>query len=417
MRRSLVALSLVLSLVAPSFAAAAYTQPSEIFFAALKNEEGKPRNFAADVYFTMKENGEKMTVAGSFKGMGEGTTLENTKLSLQANFTVTMAADESDEGGPTGNSTYGTVSGGGEAMISAGKLYVRLSPMRALEGSDPTIARELITFNEQYANKWYASDAQTLQGANATSWNSSNDLWTSIAALTGNTSMSPAMVSEIATRVVNAVFTMETAQFKTGYAYTLSLKPRFMSEGLLAVYQVLAQVPELSVSTFDPQDPSILAMEKQFNDSVKLTVRVKVDTNNQDVFRFSRLYATIAIPEVNMSASMEATTEQRTEAVNVDVPENTEDLSNLLMPQTDEYPVFDEPTISLPTTTEPSVPSARLRTTRRPVSHSDNLPVTGNCPSDTVARIGDNRRGDCPITRYTQRSIRNRAQQLQSVSQ
>lgn len=375
MKRPVLLVSLALSFLVPALALAAFTRPSDVLFTL--QSDGKPREFDTTFYAKTEGTEDNVRIFGKVSGMTEGKTLDELKLQMHADISV--AADE------------GKGSAGVDLMVRGQTAYVRIGEV-SLHLTDITQADAeewLAAFNREFKGKWFivpltASELESYGGMSSgiiDEFTADSDVLT------------PADIRELATRVIDAAVQMEATRFREGNAYLLTLKPHFLLDAVKAARSFLGEKDPglLQNGALDMDMQELEEIESQILRT--LIVRLKVDTNNDDDFRFAKYFASVTVPEANVFFSVEGTMQHRSLPVYLDLPKNAEKLEDHLMDL--DFPTFTTP-VESPIFDD--IPSWEP-----PVDTSSDP-----CRSRTIEGVSANRTGACPVVRESRRSLKER---------
>ncbi|MDD4628152.1 MAG: hypothetical protein PHE68_02040 [Candidatus Peribacteraceae bacterium] len=394
MKRPVLLVSLALSFLVPALALATFARPSDVLFTL--NSDGKPREFDSTFYMKVDDSSENMQIFGTdapsdtirifgtVSGMAEGKSLKDAKLQMHAD--VTAAADE------------GKGSASVDLMVRGETAYVRIGDvsLKLADVAEADIKEWLATFNKEFKGKWFTiplttSELESLGGM------SSSDLLNEFGADSGT--FTQADVKELFARVLDAMFTIEGTRYKEGSAYLLTLKSHFLQEAVNTARSFLKEKDPslLQDGTLDVDMQELEAIETQILKA--LTIRLKVDINNEGAFRFAKYFASVTVPEANVFFSMEGKMQHRPLPVYLDIPENAEKLEDHLMN-------LGLPSIGTPIDASPfdATPSWEPTFTQPSRTGGQSDP----CLSQTPEGVFANRTGACPLVRESRRHLKER---------
>ena len=308
MKRSTLSVVLVLSLLMPLLASAAFERPSDLLTAMTSG--GKPREFSGTFYAKI-DDFEPLIVSGSFDGAAEGTETANLKAKFHGTVAVASGADHL-----LAEATF---------LIYEQKLYVRIENL-AWDMEDNEDAATQLESLKQLVGTWLSEDLSTL----ATESQSYDDVLGEYAQILQDAEVNVTAddLRAFANELIDAALSMEHRQFVGGHAYTLSLR----SDAIAAVYDVLQKWLPIADHTWESTDEvdreSLEWMQEQMNDA--LTVRAKIDTNASGDFRYGKYYVAFDLPESGMYSALEMKVQHRPSTVYLDVPKTSENLSDKL---------------------------------------------------------------------------------------
>ncbi|ALM10139.1 MAG TPA: hypothetical protein DEB30_04140 [Candidatus Peribacter riflensis] len=373
MRKSFLLTACAVVFAVPLIALAAFSRPSDVLF-GLENAGG-PRSFEIKLYSTVGEEEDLVQFFVTGNGMTEGTTPQDLKISLHLNVSAVT--------------TEGTISGVGDVIGYHEKVFFRLSNVKV---SGPIITAgdlaDIETMSREMRGRWFVAEAP--QTTDSPSWDEmAREL---------DLPFSAAQMREGIARVIDAVFAMEHSRFLAGTTYTLTLKPNFIVEGIRAAEGWLTEVNQDSAANMpETGDADLQEFEDLFRQN--LTVRLKVDMSGDGAFRFARSYVTLSLPDEAVALSLEASMQQRPAPVYVQIPANATPVEELLGFSLIPEGLFDGGS-DMPETIDDG-------------AWPDLWPENEWNPCDMITDevdLRDARLGDCPVTRESRRSLRERLQ-------
>ena len=391
MKRLLTFSGAAIFLASPLFALAAFSRPSEMLFArSIGNPEGKPVEFTTTLYGEFNDGNENFQLFSTISGMVEGKTLKTDrkdtyKANVFIDFSMITSADTAK------------IAGNMEMRMYGDKIYMRIADLsvQSQDKSDAEIAEELRIFDEKIKGKWFVFDAAMYEemATNNTSVRWSDNIWQDIAEA-NDFGITADQLREVTMQVLDAMFRMDAVQFQGGFSYVLSLKPHFLREGWQAfIAWSKTNKPELMTSLpMDPDDPQIMSIDEEL--SKTLTMKVKMDTNEEGDFRFGKYFLSASVPDSNFSFSFEGKFQHRALPVYVSIPGDAQAFEALLE---------DMGFPSLVPTQEPPTPE---ETTVPPTQPSDR----GCLQEQSAEKVDLIRKGMCPSSRKSRRLIRGESE-------
>ncbi|MDD5623645.1 MAG: hypothetical protein PHI23_02970 [Candidatus Peribacteraceae bacterium] len=299
-----------LAVLTPLCTFAAFERPSDLFLSL--QSEGKPQEFDMKFFAKVDLGDEEgmVTIGGSVNGMSEGKKADEVKMFLHS----TINAEVGNEG---------SIRGDVDMQIFQGMLYLRLNDLQ-VTSTDAALKEFLSPIVETWKGKWLSTDmmAELQKQTSGDSLQSLIDL--------NELDMSPEELAQSFTTIFDAIFQMEHTRFREGHAYLLTLKPDFWAEALSAYVDVIAEIePELADSLLEEDIlPTLATGSEYYLDG--LNVRIKVDTNNEDQFRFAKYYASLDLPEDGIYFAVEGKTQHRPKPVYLEIPKQPVDLEEAI---------------------------------------------------------------------------------------
>lgn len=384
MRKSFFAAACVVALAVPLIALAAFSRPSSALSSMIY--DGKPREFDGKFYVSVPIEGDTVSFSGMVRGMSEGLTPKDMKMSLHTDIAATMSE--------------GDIKGAVDMMVYRKKLYVRLSDvvMKLRSGSAIEDAGFLSTIGI-FQNRWFILDLPA---------EVSDTSWTDM--LEEEFDLTPEQAQQMFATVVDALFSMEHTRTKSGNIYLLTLNPEAWAEALTSSINGLDEVnPDLADTLSSEEMFPVLATTTDAY-AHALTVRLKMDTTSEGDFRFARFYSTFTLPDdfgEPVVFSIEATAQHRTQPVYLDLPKKTEPLESIFG---DFFPFSETPSEEYtPIEDDWWIPTEEPETTpsvERPIKLPPPAPSCS--PKGKVRGADISTQAPCPGGRESRRLIRAR---------
>ncbi|MEI8229792.1 MAG: hypothetical protein WCG83_01495 [Candidatus Peregrinibacteria bacterium] len=365
MIRSLRLAAIAIAISLPLTALALFTRPSDLLF-SITDQSGKPRQFTISLFSKVENAGETIQLSGSVKGMGEGTSLKNAKLSLHTSISATIGSK-------------GDASAGFDVLGYHDKLFVRLTNLTVNTTDFSADDRAKVTaFQNNYQGRWIAITypKDQIDALQKNGWKEAVSAQVS--------SLTEEQIKDVVHQLIDAIFQMENTRYINGQSYTLTLQPNFAAKAMA----VLSNAMRTNDPSLCPGCPPVTEADDSFTDIATmvekaLVVKVKVDTGNDDSFRFQKYFASITLPEAGLSAAFQGTVERRTTPVNIEIPTTFVKMEDVLkdlgmQDVLSSSSSSSEMTITSPEPpSQPTLPRARRSTRLSPATVSrDSVPFT-----------------------------------------
>ena len=307
MRKTIASILGAAVLLAPASSLAIFQSPSSLLMSI--GYDGKPQEFENSFYARV-EIPETFVIKGDIKGAIEGKTLSNMKLKMDAY--ASAAIDENDR-----------MSLSIKTILHMKKFYVRIDglkiAMSELSRYDlANLDREI----QKYVGKWYSIDLTDLDDS-AFALHDIDSTLKMYGEIFEEMNMTPEEIKKFIMDVIDAVFTMERNQFKDGFAYTLTLKPDFLERAFEVTYNMMKECGCESYFS----DAGIDIFQKLLGNAMNL--KMKIDTNALDQFRFSKTYFSLNMDN-EVEIAIEGKNQHRPKPVYLDVPYNALSLEDAI---------------------------------------------------------------------------------------
>lgn len=319
-RKFLSALGACAILLQTPAALAAYVSPGALYLHLMQNPL-RAADMTVKAY--MEEKTEGVQVYAEASVATEGRTVANLKQKM--GFMVSAS-----------HPTDGSLRVNGEAMIKGTMIYVRITDLQA-QGSDAltTIPQEV---RDAIPTPWLTLDiTEHLTDADLATAN--GNIEQSLRILSDELKnqgihLSSEELKDLIKAFIDSVFEMSHTRFKGGNSYVLNLHPEFI-ERFLSNQTLMSAISKVGGEHMDEADMADAMEEvREAQSMVKqaLTLKTKIDTNDDDELRFMRTYAAFDHADVPFFASMQMEVKHRTAGVYLDIPQasQTEDLETFM---------------------------------------------------------------------------------------
>ncbi|MBU0458384.1 hypothetical protein KJ652_00905 [Patescibacteria group bacterium] len=311
-------------LIFPVVTFAVFTNPADLLMSL--GYDGKPREFDYNFYANLDQESD-VEIKGNIQGAMEGKDTDNIKLKINGDISIKVD-DES-------------VNANARMIIHQKKLYMRLDNLELnFNDFSDSMMKDFEDELNKVRNKWIYLD---LEDSDFRDLEQVGNYWDMYGPIFEELDMTPAEGKQLISDVIGALFNMEHMQFKEGHSYSLGLHPQFLERAFEVIYNKM-NGHDLGDYLNEPEFNEFLAGLQGTQDLIadSINLKIKLDTNVEDQFRYAKYYLSFNMPEAGVSASIEGKAQHRILPVYLDVPVGAENLEDIFSDMFPEVEYLDE---------------------------------------------------------------------------